>query len=709
MSNLRITFTDPATSRQVSLDANRAEQPGKVGDGAVDLAVDGFDAGLRIPSAGLEAGQVAALKRALANPDAAAMTVTDLLTGAASDASVTASDLGREIGDHIAPALPGANLDATGFRRPVSFSGARFTAELGVGAQSNAQIGEGLYAAAKLIDDAPGNALEARALSGSQRKKLLGSLQADLAKAPAGGAPAEGLDATQTLQLRSSASTVLLELMTAEGTSDGVRQEALGSYLKTMTGETNGVLRDQMGWNLLRLAPTMPAGSHQAIGEALESARSSEPPYKAWFKDGDNTVTVDWSAGPESLSDDKKRLVKEGFAELGSDGGGTLYEKTYEANGVETTFRVRMRSFRQDMFKRVEDPDTDMVIYTGHSNWGRNMRGSLEGLDNPTGGANKLVLTDLCVGKGEMQQFKDKFPNADMVTTFNSSYFIPGSAQREAESEGINAILTTFDGIANRAPYSEIAEGVRRANPWGYEHDKEGVDNNFIFPGDELARRRVLDRDHDGQADILDRVVDFNSFKPALDAARDFAPIDGRPAAIQDGTKLHFAAMTVTRLGVYSETLAADTSDGRVTPGGMYDPQPGETDMFRFERQAIEGRPGVIMTMNSAYAHASEESLRAGACYEFARFVQGDEGDPLNNRLNALMFASHSLDTDTASGDTVTWTALLEAKGMPAISRREVEAAKSSDHDFYSGSNSAVRALRGKLDESVLNAVAERP
>jgi hypothetical protein len=709
MSNLRITFTDPATNRLISLDANRAEQLGKEGDGAVDLAIDGFDAGLRIPAAGLDAGQVEALKRALANPDVAAMTVTDLLTGSASRVGVHGSDLGREIGDHVAPALPGANLDATGTRRPVSFSGNRFTAELGESAQTNAQIGEGLYAAAKLIDDVPGNAIEAMALSGAQRKKLLGSLQDDLAKAPAGGAPAQGLDATQTLQLRSSASTVLLELMTAKGTDEGLRQEALGTYLKTMTGETNGVLRDQMGWNLLRLAPEMPVGTHQAIGEALESARSTEPPYKAWFKEGDNTVTVDWSAGSESLGDDKKRLLKEGFEKVGTDRDGTIFEKTYEKNGVETKFRVRMRPFHLDMFKRVEDTDTDMVIYTGHSNWGRNMRGSLKGIDNPTGGKDKLVLTDLCVGKGEMQQFKDKFPNADMVTTFNSSYFIPGTADREANSEGINSILATFDGIAERAPYSEIAEDVRRANPWGHTHRREGVDNNFIFPGDEVVRRRVLDRDHDGQADILDRVVDFNSFKPETDAARDFTPVEGRPAAIQDGTKLHFAAMTVTRLGVYSGILDKETTDGRVTPGGLFDPAVGETDMFRFERQAIGGKPGIVMTMNSQYAHASEESLRAGACYEFARYIQGDAGNGVDNRLNALMFASHSLKTDTAGGDTATWNALLKAKGMPAINRRDVETAKSSDHDYYSGSDEAVKALRSKLDESVLNAIGERP
>jgi hypothetical protein len=708
VSDLRLTFTDPATRRTVTLDAQRAPQTADKKDGFVDLGLDGFDDAVRIPAGDLNSTQTAALKRALANPDLAGLKIEDRLAGSTAAVMVRTSDLGSEIDDHIAPALPGANLDATGARRPVSFTGGRFSAELGSKPQSNPAIGEGLYAAAKLIDDAPGNAIDAMALNGTQRNDLLKNVQTDL-KAAAVGETAEGLSDKQTLQMRSSASTVLLELITAKDTKPELQKAGLTTYIETMQAEKNPVLRDSMGWNLLRTAHTLPQELHQSIGEGLAPVRSEYPPYDQWFKDGDNTVTVDWSAGTESLGDDKKRLLKEGFTKVGNEGGGTIYEKTYDVNGEQTQFRVRMRAFRSDMYQRVDDPDTDMVIYTGHSNWGRNMRDSLKDVDNENGGTGKLELNDLCVGKGEMQQFKDKFPNADLVTTHNSSYFIPGTATREASSEGINTILTTFDGIANRAAYSDIAEGVRRANPWGSDHQRDGVDNNFIFPGDEIVRRRVLDRDHDGQADILDRVVDFNSFAPQTDAARDFEAIKGRPADIQDGTKAHFAAMTVTRLGVYSQELGKYTKDGRVTPDGLFDPKPDETNMFRFAQGEIEGRPSITMKMNAHHTHASEEALRAAASYEFARFVQGDEGDPLDNRLNALVFASHSLHTDAGGRDGQIWDALLKAKGLPEIDRRSVESAKNSDHDHYSGSHKATKALREKLDETTLEALLETP
>ena len=51
------------------------------------------------------------------------------------------------------------------------------------------------------------------------------------------------------------------------------------------------------------------------------------------------------------------------------------------------------------------------------------------------------------------------------------------------------------------------------------------------------VRRRVLDADHDGQADLFDRLVDFNTFKPEEDAARDFQAIEHRAADQLDGTR----------------------------------------------------------------------------------------------------------------------------------------------------------------------------
>ena len=186
MANLRLTFTDPATRRTVTLDAQRTREPSAASDGFVDLGLDGFDGVVRIPSSALSAQDSEALRRALANPEVAGLKVADRLAGATAAVMVRTSDLHTEATEHVATALPGVNLDATGARRPVSFSGGRFSAELGVKPETPHQIGAGLYAAAKLIDDAPGNAVDAMALTSAQRRALLTNLETDLSKARTG-------------------------------------------------------------------------------------------------------------------------------------------------------------------------------------------------------------------------------------------------------------------------------------------------------------------------------------------------------------------------------------------------------------------------------------------------------------------------------------------------------------------------------------------
>ena len=206
MANLRLTFTDPATRRTVTLDAQRTREPSAASDGFVDLGLDGFDGVVRIPSSALSAQDSEALRRALANPEVAGLKVADRLAGATAAVMVRTSDLHTEATEHVATALPGVNLDATGARRPVSFSGGRFSAELGVKPETPPDRC-GLYAAAKLIDDAPGNAVDAgaeRSAPCAAHQLRDGPLEART------GTQAPDLDRGQTLQLRSSASTVLL-------------------------------------------------------------------------------------------------------------------------------------------------------------------------------------------------------------------------------------------------------------------------------------------------------------------------------------------------------------------------------------------------------------------------------------------------------------------------------------------------------------------
>jgi hypothetical protein len=607
------------------------------------------------------------------------------------------------------PAPAHENLDPSGARRPVALgTNGRFTAHPGTDARTPAEVGEGLHAAGCLIDDTKDNLIDATGMTAEARARLFASLREDMASVRPGRPAPAGLSDLQALQMRSSGATVLLELMTARGTTDAVKRDAFDLYESMLGEETNPLLRDGMALHLDRLRAALPADLGPRIDRVRDVIAPSKPPYDAWFKDGNDTVNVDWSAGSESRADDITGLKKAGFRVVSESWEKTVLEKTYDVNGQKTKFRVSVRPFQSDMYRNVDDPKTQMVVYTGHSDWGRNMRRSLSGVPStPAGGKDHLVLTDLCVGKGEIQMFKDRFPNAHLVTTYNSSYFIDSSDGTAPDSEGIHAILNTFQGIAARKGYAAIAEDVRRDNPWRADHRSEGIDNNYIFPTDIATRRKVLDEDHDGQADVFDRLVDFNTYDVAEDTAREFQPVQApRPAKEIVGTKVDFAAQTINRLCLYSQIFETKNSTGQVISDGYFEPGPADKDIFRFTRTKVDGKDAIAMSMNARYAHMSEEALRMAACFEYNRFVaKNDPSWRLGGRetlLSGMVLASHSLETDAGHRDAEVWQEFLRAYHLPAIPRAEVERAKEIEEHYYSGSYASIDELKKKLDRSLL-------
>ncbi len=612
------------------------------------------------------------------------------------------------------PVPPGVNLDASGARRAVALDNqGRFTASPGQNAATPMAVGDGLYAAASLIDDTKDNLFDTIRMPAAGRATMLSNLKRDLATAAPGGTRPAGLTELQALQMRSSGATVLLELMTAKNTPDALKREAFQAYRGNLAVETNPTLKESMALHLDRLRGSLPADLKPGIDQVRDVFAPTKPPYDSWFKNGNDTVKVDWSAGSEFIADNVSNMKKAGFKVVSESYDKTVLEKSMTVNGVKTNFQVAMRPLRSDMFKSGDDPNANMVVYTGHSNWGNNIRSSLQNIPQGSG-KDKLFLTDLCVGKGEMQMVKDKFPDAHLVTTFTSSYFTESGDGEEPDSEGMHAILNTFKGIAARRGYEAIAETVRRDNPWAEDHAAEKIDNNFIFPTDVAVRRRALDADHDGQADIFDRLVDFSTFNVAEDTAREFQSVQGpRTADKLVGTKAHMAAMAVNRLTIYSEVFGTVNSDSKVVPGGFFDPKPGDAaQIFRFAKSKdASGKDAVLMQMNSRYAHMSEEALRMAGCFEYNRYMAGGAMrnwrlDAADTNLSGMILASHSLDTDSGYRDDAVWKEFTKAYHLPEIPRGDVERVKEIDHDWYSGSYQSVRELRRGLTPAQVQALS---
>lgn len=710
MSDFKVRFRDPQSGRQVEMEAERQKSSWRAdtvetsfdnatveNDGQVDVMVDESvwfyrrSHHLGISTDNMSSEDAAALKRALENPNASSLRIFDLQSGRSlSSVRVLQTDAAGELTD------VSTNLDATGARREVRLtpSGHIATPD-GKEPTTPKEVGDGLFRAASLIDDIPGNLFDDIQAPVALKEKMLDNLVASMESAAPGQTP-EGLDETQTLQMRSSAATTMLELMTSKTNVDPAFQEQVfNHYEAAIQNEPNGLLKDSMVFNLHRLQDTLPASLQGRVEGMMDTVAPSKPPYDAWFADGDSTVKIAFAAGHESYQDGIDRLKGEGFEVASNSHGKTTLTKTVERNGVETTFEINMRHYSTDMYKEMNDPDVDIQMYSGHSNWGRNVRSSLKNAPEGTG-KDKLILTDLCVGKGEIQMTRDKYPDAHLITTHNSSYFRPGS-----DSEGIHALLNVMDGIANRDGYADMAEATRKDNPWKWTHERYGVDNNFIFPTDLETRRRVLDQDHDGQADVFDRMVNFNTFDVETDTAREFeAIVPARDTQELVGTKVHFAAQTINRMAIYSGVMKNSNSAGEVLPGGYFTPNEGEDRLFRFDKVEMNGEPTVRMTMNADFAHMSEEALRMAASYEYAMY-KVDEGDinlnPEQAKMNAMIFASHSLYTDAGHRDSAVWKEFMSAYNLPDISRSDVESAKKADDHYYSGSRASLTSLWEKI------------
>lgn len=717
MSDFKIRFRDQQTGRNVEVDAKQVEgswrkdtaeanfDDSKV-DGTVDVMVSEeryywkYHRHMGVDTSDLSSQDAQALKRALEDPRSANLSVFNALSGRElSNLEVLKTDAAGEL-QAVSP-----NLDPTGSRRPVQLTpNGNIATPEGRDPQTPKEMGDGLFRAASLIDDVKGNMFDDIQAPASLKEKMLDNVISTLDSVAPGQTNPEGLDDTQTLQMRSSSATVLLELMTSKNqVSNDFKTKAFEAYTKAAQEETNPLLKDSMLFNLDRLAGNLPSALRDKADALVEANAPTKPPYEKWFSDGDNTVKVDFSNGMGEgfVEDNIKFFEGRGFEKVGGTDKMPVLRKTYMENGVETNIELHFRHNRTDMFNKVDEEDFDMAIYSGHSSWGRNVRKSLERISQGDGDG-KVIMTNLCVGKGELQQMKDKFPNAQMITTFNSEYFRQGGT---AESHFV--MDEFFQGIAERRGYEDIAENAREANPWSYEHRREeGIDNNFIFPSDVKTRRQVLDADHDGQADVFDRMVNFNSFDVQTDTAREFEAIPpGRDADMLVGTKIHFAAQSTNRVSVYNEFLNHRNGDAEVTPGGYHEPVEGESGLFRFEREGDI----VNMSMNANYAHMSEESLRMASAFEYSQFKSTESNWPLHNKtdniLHSLVLASQSLNTDAGYRDRAVWSEFLKAYNLPDIPLSTVGGVREADHHHYSGSRLSVTQLKQKLSPEVLAAL----
>jgi hypothetical protein len=614
------------------------------------------------------------------------------------------------------PGTQPVNLDPAGGNRPVylNASGVFTSSPDGKSPANDVELGDALFKAAELADNVKEPMLAQVPLA--LREKTFEQLKVALARVPADGPPPAGLDAKQALQLRASVGAVLLDLLNASNES-ALRSRVAQTYEALVRAETDPRLRENLIFHLSN-SPAAQSGEVKAISDALlKELAPTSPPYDKWFANGNKTVNLSWTVGQGEFWKGFTNYLKEhGFKPVGPENqyGVTTYEATFNKPGVgETTFRISVREGGTNILSPMNDPNVHVVGYDGHSNWGRNMSASVRnGPEAPNGGDGKLIFYNLCVGKGVLDRVKEKYGNAQVVTTYAASNFYTDGSGQMTRGEGVQALMALVRGIAERADWNKLHKDMNAAADigWGRTWD------NYITPISTLTREKVLDRDNDGQADYLDKHFNYSTFKVPEDTSREFQPVkQSRDASVLDGTKVLVSANMINTLSEFSGILDRVNPDSKVVAGGWYEPKMGEAkDLVRFtEQKGRDGKTEYVMTFNARYAHMSEEAMRAITVYEFTRFMQ-DSGklrmDPVDAKLAGLLAFAQSLAVDEGYRDREVWSTFLKRYNLPeTISLSDVSSALAahSGHN-YAGDSASIAKLKQTIGQAALDAL-KRP
>lgn len=309
-------------------------------------------------------------------------------------------------------------------------------------------------------------------------------------------------------QMRSGAATTLMSLI--EGCKDNeadLKQQAIGLYFDQAKQEPLHGIRASMFFNMEKIQDQLNPAQKAQLADLEKSVIPASPPYDKWFADGKREINVVqyahhecWKYGSDPISQYQAKGYKvvESHPER-QPPTWTLERVNANAPGGPITMKVEVVQSHDGIFSKMDNPNTDVVVYTGHSNLGGNVSEELR-LGNEAKG-EKLVMLAMCRGKQNMFEVANKYPDAHFVTTNNPSYF----------SSVMPMSLGMLEGLINKKDYATMK------NDTPYIMDDGGKDNYF-YPH-EARRYSHYDVDKDGVIDgrgaHVDRLYDISLRPPS--------------------------------------------------------------------------------------------------------------------------------------------------------------------------------------------------
>ena len=430
----------------------------------------------------------------------------------------------------------------------------------------------------------PEEPLRPERLHPAQAQSLLTQLDAILAAAAVGTTP--DLDPLDAAQLRSAALTILSHLVATALHDPGYREiadQASARIFKIIAAETGPTARAELRAHAILLlsmrGPALrPTDAARAV-ELLRGLRRAAPPYAELagpWRFALNSAS-EFFPGEVKVLQTKFKYTKidtppDAPAPISAWQQYTVLKAPFQGPaGQDILIFARSASPRDENAEMAQTYFTGVVI-SRHANLGAfDMKAAQVQVQQA---GYKLMMNCQCAGLTTRFAISRMFPDADIYSSWDSTYFRTGAGDEVVASEGIDCFAAVVQGMAAGEDFAKIDARLRKAQ-WHHPQDRTPGFVQFIGPAHPLVVSRYEDINRDGKADYYDGFLDFRVVEIA-EAIRDSAtPRDPGVAASQIGGAaahgLGWAVGSLNRVAQYSE---------------LWDSFPGQTENFYLFRAA---------------------------------------------------------------------------------------------------------------------------
>lgn len=171
----------------------------------------------------------------------------------------------------------------------------------------------------------------------------------------------------------------------------------------------------------------------------------------------------------------------------------------------------------------------------------------------------KLMMNGQCAGMTTRFAISRLFPDADIYSSWDSTYFHTGPGGKVTASEAVDCFVALLSGMAKGEGHASISSRIRRAQ---WHHAQASLPDfvQFVGPSHPLVVARYSDVNNDGKADAYDGFLDLEIHAIAEDVRAGLTPRDPGVAASQVGGDaargLGWAAGSLNRVTQYSDLWA---------------------------------------------------------------------------------------------------------------------------------------------------------